>query len=325
MKNFKALQSQIDIDSLLEYYKFEIHEDDGKYMRSACKIHDGDNPTAFVINKETSLWYCHTGCGGGDVFTLVQKMEDCTFVEAVNFLVEKFNLDVEQIEISALELEVRKELQEWMAHNKMLRHKAPFEECPVKPETVEIASYRSFDKSTLDAFGVKFINEISLINKKGKYYTIYDRIFFPIMFENKYIGFSLRRSKKDDIMKWSNQPRDIDIGRVLYNYDNVSDLEEIVVVEGIIDVLACYEANIPSVCTFGAHLSKEQELLLLKTGADITFAYDGDKAGREATRKAAKQLRNKATIRMIEIPDNEDCESIKRSTLIELYSNRIKI
>lgn len=325
MKDFKSLQSLIDIDKLLEHYGFEIHEDDGIYMRSACKIHNGDNPTAFVVNRETSLWYCHTGCGGGDVFTLVQKMEDCTFVEAVNFLVDKFDLDVEQIEIDALEAEVRKELQEWMAHNKALRAEAPFEECPIYPETFDIASYRDFDKATLDAFGVKFIKEISLINKKGKYYTIHDRMFFPIMFEDKYIGFSLRKTKADDIMKWSHQPRDLNVGRVLYNFDAVADAEEIVVVEGIIDVLACYEANIPAVCTFGAHMSREQEKLLLTTGADITFAYDGDTAGREATRKAIRRLRNKATIRMVEFPDGEDCQSIKRSQLIDLYNNRKKI
>src|SRR5699024_12387919 len=38
----------------------------GEYIRSACPIHKGDNPTAFVVNEEF-LWACHTNseCGVG--------------------------------------------------------------------------------------------------------------------------------------------------------------------------------------------------------------------------------------------------------------------
>ena len=36
-----------------------------------------ETTSAFVINKDTGLWYCHTGnCGGGDIFTLVERFED---------------------------------------------------------------------------------------------------------------------------------------------------------------------------------------------------------------------------------------------------------
>ena len=325
MKDLQSIIQSIDVSKLLEHYNFKPHEEDDELFRSACKIHNGDNPTSFVINKESTLWYCHTGCGGGDVFTLVQKMEKCSFTDAIAFIVKFYNLDFSDIAIQELLRANQKELHDWMEYNKKLKLNVPFEECPITPVTREIASYRDFNKSTLEQFGVKYVDEISLINRKGEYYTLNDRIFFPIYFQNIYIGFSLRKVKEHDIMKWSHQPRDINISRVLFNYDNVKDADDITVVEGIIDVLACYEANIPAVATFGAHMSLEQEKLLLQTGADITLAYDGDSAGRAGMKDIRSRMRNKATLRQVQFPDGEDCQSIKRNDLFTLYNNRIKI
>ena len=74
------IQQHLDVEALLEHYGFNNIHNNGDIIRACCKLHGGDNPTAFVINKNTGLWYCHTGeCGGGDVFTLVQKFEGINF------------------------------------------------------------------------------------------------------------------------------------------------------------------------------------------------------------------------------------------------------
>ena len=58
------LIKHLDAEKLLEHYDFDRIKSDGDMIRSSCKIHGGNNPTAFVINKETCLWYCHTSdCG----------------------------------------------------------------------------------------------------------------------------------------------------------------------------------------------------------------------------------------------------------------------
>ena len=321
----KQLISAIDIDVVLDHYNFKHQRKDGDFIRSACAIHGGDNPTSFVINSQTSLWYCHTGCGGGDIFTLVRKMENCSFVEAVQWIADFFKIDLEGFNIEARESEIKKELAQWMEYNKRLRNAEPIKACSIRPETKQIAKLRTFRKETLDDFEIGFIDKIQLINKKGEAYTLFNRIFFPIYFDEKYVGFSLRRVEESDIMKWSHQPRDFNVGRILYNYDNVADEEEIIIVEGIYDVLAFVEIGIPAVCTFGSNLSTEQRDLLLKTGADITFAYDGDDAGRKATEKAVEMLRNKATLRLVDFGDGEDPESITREKLFDLFKERKRI
>ena len=325
MEELGRLLEEVDVHKLLEHYRFEKMRQDGKYIRSACKLHEGDNPSAFVINSEDTLWYCHTGCGGGDAFTLVQKMEGCSFVESIKFLGKMFNVDVNNINLEGREDALRKELKAWMDHNKRIRAKQPIQECKTRPIGKAVARLRNFKKETLEHFGVEFLDSITLINNNGEAYDIHDRLFFPITFNKQYVGFSLRRTKESDIMKWSHQPRDFSVARILYNYDNVCHEEDITVCEGIYDVMACHEAHIPAVCAFGSHLSDEQIKLLLRTGADVTMAFDGDNAGKAGLAKALSSLRNKTTVRQLELPDGDDPESIPREKLREAYDRRKKI
>lgn len=46
-----------------------------------CPLHD-DRAPSLSVSEDKGLWYCHAGCGGGDVYTLVEKMEKCGFKEA---------------------------------------------------------------------------------------------------------------------------------------------------------------------------------------------------------------------------------------------------
>jgi len=42
-----------------------------------CPLHEDKNPS-FGYNDAKGLWKCHAGCGGGDVFTLLAKLENTT-------------------------------------------------------------------------------------------------------------------------------------------------------------------------------------------------------------------------------------------------------
>ena len=36
---------------------------------SLCPLHDDTKPS-FSPNRDTGLWYCHSGCGGGNIYQL---------------------------------------------------------------------------------------------------------------------------------------------------------------------------------------------------------------------------------------------------------------
>ncbi len=57
----------------------------GKKATGTCPLH-ADRLASFSIDTERKLWHCFAGCGGGDCFTFVQRVEECTFYEAVKIL-----------------------------------------------------------------------------------------------------------------------------------------------------------------------------------------------------------------------------------------------
>ena len=88
MDAVSVIKQNIDVEKILRHYNVDFKYF-GDYIRCACPIHNGDNPTAFVINEDF-LWSCHTGgCGAGDVFTFIEQMEDLDFPKAVKKVVKR--------------------------------------------------------------------------------------------------------------------------------------------------------------------------------------------------------------------------------------------
>ena len=67
----------------------------GKYYKALCPFHSEKTPSFFVYPEKNSF-SCY-GCNRfGDIFALVQEMENLGFVEAMHFLAEKFNIPLEK-------------------------------------------------------------------------------------------------------------------------------------------------------------------------------------------------------------------------------------
>jgi DNA primase len=318
------INQNLDVEKLLRHYNFEhitVHND---LIRACCKLHNGNNPTAFVINKNTGLWYCHTGnCGGGDIFTLVERFEGFSkneFPRTVRWLASFFNLDISNLTITQRS-NYLKELQQFIRTIQSTKPKqlSPFY---IEEEIREVTKYRDFQYDTIKFFNLGYVESIKLTKRSGDAYYLRNRLVFPVFFNNIQVGVSLRRVNNNDYPKWSHQPVNVNFGDFLYNYDNVKAADKIVICEGITDVWAFHECNIPAVSTFGAHITNEQYKLLLQTGADLIFAFDGDEAGAIATKKAIELFKNKANIQQIIFGQNQDPASIKRKELVTLFEHR---
>ena len=74
-----------------------------------------------------------------------------------------------------------------------------------------------------------------------------------------------------------------------------------------------------------SHLTEEQYRLLLRSGKDIIWSYDGDGAGLEATKKAIDMLRYKANQWVIKIPQGVDPGSCEIKELQRLYEQRERV
>lgn len=321
-----VINDNLDVYKLLEYYEFDNVSDHGSTIRSSCKIHGGDQPTAFVINKESGLWFCHTGdCGGGDAYTLVQRLEECNFKESVEILSKVQDIDIDNLQINSKRREHKREVDEWVEIMKRRISKVESKEFKLEEEVKKVLKFREFQEETLRYFNFGFAKEVSLSRKDGSKYRLFNRLVVPIVQDKINIGVSLRRTKPTDYPKWSHQPINIKTGDLLYNIDAIKPLEEVVVVEGPFDVWAYHEIGVKAVATYGAKMNKGQIELLIKTGGNIILSFDGDEAGKQATREAIKELIQKANIYVVKLLEEEDPESISRERLKELYESRERI
>lgn len=327
MDAVSVIKDNIDVEKILRHYNVDFKYF-GEYIRCACPIHNGDNPTAFVINSDF-LYCCHTGgCGAGDVFTFVELMEDIDFPKAVKKVAEILEIDIENLIIAERKNDYLKEVEQFMKYikSKKRRKNINISEYEINAEFSQVRSFRKYKENTLIHFGLKYTKEIKLEKKDGGMFSLYERLIIPIYINDIQIGVSLRKIRAKDNPKWFHAPHTIETGNILYNIDSCKDYKEIIVCEGIFDVWSWYEAGYENaVCTFGAHLSEEQYRMLLRSGKDVIWSYDGDNAGLEATKKAVSMMRYKTNQWIIHLPEGADPGNCTPETLIELYKQKERV
>lgn len=321
MDAVSLLEKHANIVRIMEHYGFDARED-GSMLRSCCEIHKGDNPSSFVANPDTNLWYCHTQCGGGDMYTLVERMENIPFRQAVLRVASILGVSIDDLQIVERKEEYVKELRSFIKLMRESKRVVLMPDYTLNAEVKNVRTFRAFNEETLRYFALQYAESVPLQNREGQAYQLRNRLVMPIHQNERIVGYSLRATDGSN-PKWSHQPRDIKTSDILYNLNNYAHQDTIVVVEGIFDVWAYHELNIYAVCTYGAHLSDMQYKLLLKSGAtNIVLSYDGDEAGRTATKKAVAMLRNKARIEIVPFNEGEDPEKILREELRDRYGKR---
>lgn len=88
MKHFSdpeqtEIKTRLSIEGVLKHYNVEAEAKEiGDQAVRRCPMHDDRQPS-FSYNTRKQVWKCHSSCGGGDVFSLIQAFEDCPFPDAV--------------------------------------------------------------------------------------------------------------------------------------------------------------------------------------------------------------------------------------------------
>lgn len=324
MDAVSVIKKNIDVERVLRHYNidYKYHND---YIRCACPLHNGDNPTAFVINDKF-LWSCHTSdCGSGDIFTFIEKMEDVDFPKAVKITAQILGIDIDNLVIAERKDDYLKDVEKFLKYIKSRKKNKDLTEYNVNAELLQVKKFRNFQQETLKKFELMYAKEVTFKTRDNKDFTLYERLIIPIYSNGVKIGVSARKMRAKDNPKWFHAPVNIETGNLLYNIDNCNEGNYIIVCEGIFDVWSWYEAGFNAVCTFGANLSEEQYRMLLRSGKDIIWSYDGDDAGLKATKKAVEKMRYKANQWIIHFPEGADPGNCTPSQLINLYNEKERV
>ena len=325
MDAVSVIKNNLNIEKILEHYNIE-YKYYGDYIRCKCPIHAGKDKTAFVINDKF-LWSCHSnnGCGAGDVFTFIEKMEDVDFPKAVRILAGILELNIDNLIIAERKSDYLKEVEKFIKYIKSKKKKKVLGEYHVNADVTQVRSFRNFRESTLKKFELQYAKEVTLEKKEGGTFKLYERLVIPIYINNIKVGASIRKIRQKDNPKWFHTPPNIETGSILYNLDNCKNDNCIIICEGMFDVWNWYEAGFDAVCTFGAHLTEEQYRMLLRTGKDIIWCYDGDDEGLKATKKAIQMMKYKANQWVIHLPEGADPGNCTPAQLRTLYKEKERI
>lgn len=324
MKAVEFIQDHVDGNILLDHYGFKHQSESDGMIRAACAIHGGNNPTAFVWNKQNNLWFCYTGdCHGGDIFTLIEKMEGVKFSRAVERAAEILGLDITNMELSTRRDLMLSDTKKWLESMNKFNKKTSV----VKAEEVyelpftkfyDDDTFTRFKKETLEHFGAKFCKVYP--SSVG---LLYNKLMIPIKQDEKIFGVALRDTTGNHHPKWMYDPKDWKIGKILYNWDEARKYPSVILVEGIFDVWSYHEIGIKNVVAiFGSSLKTPQANLLLQSGVEWILSFDSDETGFKCRDKTLEAFKLKADIKLITLPEGKDPGDCTKEELMNAYLNR---
>ncbi len=319
-----SIKQLIDPELLLNHLGFNILRRTSKELRGPCKVHGGDNPTAFRFNVETKTWCCYTRhCEGDknkDVIGLVELCTKQPFVESVKFLADLCGINLDNQSELTEKFKKIKQQQEMLQEVRRNQSSAPvtsfFSEDVVQqllPRRSDYFIERGFPEELLDFYEIGGMTDSRGVHRE----TI------PIRDEDgNLLTVSARRTDSDEDPKYVLM-KDIKKEATLYNLHiakSYTGLDRtLILVEGFVDVWALFLLGIYNVVAMmGTYVTPNQARLLWKYAENITVMLDPDDAGREATPKVASMLRQGAFIQVIELPDGKDPKNLTYMDLVEL-------
>ncbi|MBP3398842.1 MAG: DNA primase, partial [Erysipelotrichaceae bacterium] len=321
----------------------------GRAVKAVCPFHDDHDPSLSIAEDKQS-YKCFVCSAGGNVFGFVQNYEKIGFVESVYKVAELCNYPLELPKESFLpKVDSRK-----ASLHKVMNEAIAFMKFQLM--SVSAKSYyeyliqRGITKEVIEKFEIGFngpndqlrtflkakghedsnmlaCNLIQL-SQSGLHDVFYNRITFPIHDSlGNPIGFTARTLEKDAPKYINTNETELYVkGHVLYNYHRAKQPSRmagrVIVTEGVMDVIAFSKAGIDNVtATLGTACTKEQIRLLMQCSKTICFCYDGDKAGQNATAKAAKLASSMGA--NVEIIDNQT--RLDPDEIIEKYGKEALI
>jgi DNA primase len=110
----------------------------------------------------------------------------------------------------------------------------------------------------------------------------------------------------------------------LFNLHRVKDCRHVVVVEGFFDAIRLHSLRVPAVALMGTSISAEQVALLRDCPAlrYVSVMLDGDQAGRTAVPEIAARLARHWWVRIIDLPEGAEPDTLPQETLLALLARR---
>lgn len=322
-----------------------------------CPFHNEKTPS-FTVSPTKGIYKCF-GCGkGGNSINFVMEIEHFNYPEALKFVAKKYNIEIEEEELTSEQLERSNEKDSlfivssfandyfqdmlWNSDEGKAVGLSYFKERGFTEETIKkfelgynpkakdafskVAIKKAYDKEVLVSSGLSLINESSgQIVDRFK-----ERTMFPIQsYSGRTLGFGGRAFNAKAKAKYLNSPETLIYhkSKVLYGLNfakNAIGKEGLCyIVEGYTDVISMYQNGIENVVSAsGTALGLEQIKLINRLAQNVVLLFDGDNAGIKATYKSINMiLKEGMNVKIAAFPEGEDPDSFAKKLSTDDFKN----
>jgi DNA primase len=275
---------------------------------------------SFTVSDEKEFYHCFSTGEHGNIFDFLMKTKSLSFGEAVKDLA----LEAGMAPYKFTKMDTEKEKRFNSYKNIFKDYSNYFHEQIFKSENNQALKYlekRKINQNIIKEYNLGYVpwqNDFyEKIKKKfseeeiiltGLYYKnektnkfvdrFNSRIIFPINnLTGETIAFGGRIIRESPLAKYINSPETefYKKGRTVFNLDKAkslrSETDEVVIVEGYMDVVSLYAAGIKNVISnSGTALTETQIELIWKFFSNPIICLDGDQSGQSAALRIAEKL-----------------------------------
>ena len=348
------------IDKVFETARVEEVIGDFVQLKRAGSNYKGLSPfsdersPSFMVSPVKQIWKDFSSGKGGSVVTFLMEHEHFTYPEAIRFLANKYNIEIEETEVSQedkIEANEKESMFLVSEFAKTYFHDTLLNSEEGKAIGLSYFKERGFTNETITKFGLGYSSEtwdaftkealakgyqldylekvgLTILREDGKHFDRFKgRVMFPIQsLSGRNLGFGGRILTNDKkAAKYLNSPESeiYHKSKVLYGIFHakqaIAKQNNCYLVEGYTDVIQLHQAGIENVvASSGTALTPDQIRLINRLTKNITVLFDGDAAGlRASVRGIDLILEEGMNVKVCTFPDGDDPDSFARKNSYE--------
>lgn len=333
----------------------------GVNYKGLCPFHDDTTPS-FMVSPSKQICKCFACGKGGNAINFLMEHEQITYVEALRWLARKYNIEIEERELTDEERRLQGEresmfvVNEWGAkyfndilfndvdgqaigkqyfrsrgiRDDIMRKFLLGYALPKRTALLEAAQAKGYQTEYLIKTG------LCIENERGIYDRYAGRVIFPwFNVSGKVVAFGgrvLDSRTKGVQQKYVNSPdsdiyhKDHELYGLFQAKRAIAKEDCVYMVEGYTDVIAMHQCGIENVvANSGTALSEYQIRLLHRFTQNIVLLYDGDEAGIHAAMRGTDMLLAAGmNVKVLLLPDGDDPDSFSRKHNADEFSQYIQ-
>ena len=320
----------------------------GANLLGCCPFHNEKTPS-FTVSPAKGIFKCF-GCGeAGNSINFLMKHEHFSYPEALRFLANKYNIEIEEEKLTPDQMEKQTEREALFSVSEFAqKYFADLLYNDEAGSAIGLSYFyeRGLSDDVIKRFGLGYCLDdwdnftrhaisngysenvlektgLTIFKDDGKRYDRFrGRVMFPVFsVSGKVLGFSGRvLTSEKQAAKYVNSPESeiYNKSKTLYGIyqakSAISKSDLCYLVEGNIDVITMHQAGVENtVASSGTSLTQEQIRLIHRYTKNITVLYDGDSAGIKAALRAVNMLLEEGmSVRVVLFPDGDDPDSYTR-------------